>query len=175
MAAIIGEAAELGLMLPKSFAQLYEDLRHFVVAENTVGEPRVLGVCGLSIIWGDLAEVVSLAVLPETRGQGLGAQLVLAVLEDAKKLGIRRVMSLTYQQRFFERLGFSVVDRMKLPHKVWADCVRCPKHDACDEIAMIHVLEEVPPAKSPVPPDASVLPPELGGFQAPTVEGQSLT
>ncbi len=145
---IINDAAEFGLMLPKSYAQLYENVREFQVAVDA--QDDVLGVCGLSIIWADLAEVVSLAVSPGHRGKGLGRKLVEAVLDEARALKIRRVMSLTYEQRFFEKLGFVIVDRQKLPMKVWADCVRCPKNAACDEIAMIRVFEDIP--QPPPPP-----------------------
>jgi amino-acid N-acetyltransferase len=158
MGRIINDAAEFGLMLPKSAAVLYENLREFVVA---IEGDRVVGVCGLSIIWADLAEVVSLAVEVSQRGKGLGKRLVEACINDARRLGIRRVMSLTYEQNFFEKLGFRVVDRQELPLKVWADCVRCPKNEACDEIAMIRVLEEVPMQKldfSP-PRGANLTPP----------------
>ena len=142
MGRIINDAAEFGLMLPKSAAVLYENLREFVVVEDeeTGG---VVGVCGLSIIWADLAEVVSLAVRSSHRGRGLGGALVEACLDEARQCGIPRVMSLTYQRAFFERLGFVVVDRQELPLKVWADCVRCPKNEACDEIAMMRTLEGV--------------------------------
>lgn len=178
MGRIINDCAEFGLMLPRSLAGLYENVREFQVAtapapgsfpgsspgsghapapashpgrRDAAGE-RVIGVCGLSIIWADLAEVVALAVAPEARGQGLGRRLVEACIDEARELGIRKVMSLTYERAFFERLGFAVVDRMNLPHKVWADCVRCPKHEACDEIAMMRILDEVPPAPAPAPP-----------------------
>lgn len=156
MGKIINDAAEFGLMLPKSAAVLYENLREFVVVEDAdeaTGE--VVGVCGLSIIWANLAEVVSLAVHPAQRGRGLGAQLVEACLEEARELQIPRVMSLTYQRPFFERLGFCVVDRQELPLKVWADCVRCPKNEACDEIAMIRVLEGIPDPHTLPPPRSS--------------------
>ncbi len=146
--AIINDAAEFGLMLPKSWSQLYENVREFVVAVDP--DDDVVGVCGLSIIWADLAEVVSLAVMRKYRGRGLGRKLVEAVLDEARALKIRRVMSLTYEQAFFEKLGFAVLDRQKLPLKVWADCVRCPKNEACDEIAMIKVFDDVP--EPPVPP-----------------------
>jgi len=152
MGRIINDAAEFGLMLPKSLAMLYENVREFHVAEDEASH-AVVGVCGLSVIWAGLGEVVSLAVSTEQRGKGLGKKLVAACMEEAKKLGIKRVMSLTYEQRFFERLGFAVVDRQELPLKVWADCVRCPKNEACDEIAMIKVFEDVPePAGAPVAP-----------------------
>jgi len=156
MAVLINEAAERGRMLPKSLSYLYENIREFHVAivSNDDGSDRVVGVCGLSIIWANLSEVVSLVVDSSQQGQGLGARLTQTVLDEAKELGVRKVMSLTYEQRFFERLGFTVVDRKDLPLKVWADCIRCPKHDACDEIAMVYVNESVPEieqAKAPVP------------------------
>lgn len=152
MGRIINDAAEFGLMLPKSIAALYETVRQFHVAEDEqTGE--VVGVCGLSIIWANLAEVVSLAVAPSQRGRGLGRRLVEVCLDEARQLGVRKVMSLTYEKQFFERLGFAVVDRQELPLKVWADCVRCPKNEACDEIAMIRVLEDVP-EPTELPPEA---------------------
>ncbi|MEM7625237.1 MAG: N-acetyltransferase [Planctomycetota bacterium] len=154
MGRIINDAAEFGLMLPKSTAALYETVRQFhVVEDETTGD--VVGVCGLSIIWASLAEVVSLAVDASQRGKGLGRRLVEACLEEAQALGIRRVMSLTYEQAFFERLGFSVVDRQELPLKVWADCVRCPKNAACDEIAMIRVFDHIPEPEAPAPPSTA--------------------
>lgn len=155
MGRIINDAAEFGLMLPKSTAALYEKVRQFhVIEDEATGE--VVGVCGLSIIWASLAEVVSLAVDSSQRGKGLGRRLVEACLEEAQELGIRRVMSLTYEQKFFERLDFVVVDRQELPLKVWADCVRCPKNEACDEIAMIRTFDHIPePPEAPAPPSTA--------------------
>ncbi len=150
MARIINDAAEYGLMLPKSLAALYENVREFYVAVDDAGD--VVGVGGLSVIWANLAEVVSLAVRHDQRGKGLGRKLVEACLAEAEHLGVKRIMSLTYEQAFFERLGFVVVDRQDLPLKVWQDCVRCPKNQACDEIAMIRVLENVPELDAPRPP-----------------------
>ena len=59
------------------------------------------------------------------------------------------VRFLTYEKDFFAKLGFSVVDRQELPLKVWSECVRCAKNQACDEIAMIRVIEEVPEVTIP--------------------------
>ena len=159
MAQIINDAAEFGLMLPKSLAVLYENVREFHVAiegdrgEGAVGSEEVVGVCGLSIVWANLAEVASLAVRRDQRGKGLGKRLVQTVLDEAKELGVPRVMTLTYERAFFEKLGFSVLDRQELPLKVWSECVRCPKNQACDEIAMVRLIEGVPePAGAPAPP-----------------------
>jgi amino-acid N-acetyltransferase len=141
MQAVINSHAELGKMLFKSYAQLYENLRDFAVFEE---DGEILGCVALAILWADLAEVRSLAVDESARGRGIGTQLVQWCLEEGLRMKIRKIMSLTYEQRFFEKLGFEVVEKETLPLKVWSDCVRCPKNENCDEIAMVRVLEEVP-------------------------------
>lgn len=143
---IINSHAELGKMLFKSYAQLYEDLRDFAVYEE---DGEVLGCVAVGIIWADMAEVRSLAVAGDQRGKGIGSQLVRWCIEDARRLGIRKLMSLTYEQNFFAKLGFVVVSKDTLPLKVWSDCVRCPKNLACDEIAMVLELIDVPILEAP--------------------------
>lgn len=145
---IINDCAEYGLMLHRSPSFLYERVREFHVIEE---KGEVIGVCGLSIVWATLAEVYALAMAPASRGQGLGKKLVVACVEEARLLGVPRLMTLTYEVRFFEACGFQKADRAKLPLKVWGDCVRCAKNLACDEIAMIRVLEEEDLIESPVP------------------------
>jgi amino-acid N-acetyltransferase len=155
---IINSHAELGRMLFKSYAQLYESLRDFAVFESDDG--KVLGCTALAIIWADLAEVRSLAVDENARGQGIGRKLTEWCIDEARRLQIRRLMSLTYEQAFFEKLGFEVVSKDTLPLKVWSDCVRCPKRDGCDEIAMVRTLHDVPivaaPTTAPTPRGVSV-------------------
>jgi amino-acid N-acetyltransferase len=148
IAQLVNQFAERGLMLHRSMEHLYEHARDFHVALDD--EENVVGVCGLNIVWADLAEVYSLAVDRSQQGKGLGSRLVEAAIDDAQELGIRQLMSLTYEQRFFERLGFIVVDRMTLPLKVWSECMYCPKKQACDEIAMVRVLD-VPKVEAPKP------------------------
>jgi amino-acid N-acetyltransferase len=145
---IINDCAEYGQMLHRSHAFLYEHVRDFLVADD---DGRVVGGCGLSVVWANLAEVYSLAVLPERRGKGTGKQLVIACLDEARRLSIRRVMTLTYEKTFFERCGFTIIDRQSLPLKVWSECLRCSKNQACDEIAMHFVLEDVPDVGAPKP------------------------
>jgi hypothetical protein len=43
-------------------------------------------------------------------------------------------------EQFFQKVGFEVVERGALPLKAWKDCLRCPKFQACDEIAVLRVL-----------------------------------
>jgi amino-acid N-acetyltransferase len=77
-------------------------------------------------------------------------------------------MSLTYERRFFEKLAFEVVEKEALPLKVWSDCVRCPKRDNCDEIAVLRELPDVlsadQPAAPPTPRGVSI--PVLGAVSA---------
>ncbi len=157
IADIINNHAELGRMLFKSYAQLYEDLRDFAVYER---DGQAVGCVALSVIWADLAEVRSLAVDEALRGQGIGRRLVEWTVSEARRLQIRRLMSLTYEPEFFGKLDFEVVAKETLPLKVWSDCVRCPKREGCDEIAMVRTLWDVPmivmPATAPTPRGVSI-------------------
>lgn len=144
--AIINSHAEVGKMLFKSYAQLYDRLRDFSVYEIN---NEVVGCVGLAIIWADLCEVRSLAVDSRHQGRGIGRRLTEWCIDEARRLQIRRIMSLTYEQAFFEKMGFVVVPKETLPLKVWTDCVACPKRDGCDEIAMVRELPEVPMAVMP--------------------------
>jgi amino-acid N-acetyltransferase len=149
---IINSHAELGKMLFKSLAQLYESLRDFAVFEvdadsgdgGHIVPGRIAGCAAMSVLWADLAEVRSLAVDEEFRGRGIGKRLVEWAVVEARRLEIRRLMALTYEQVFFEKVGFEVVSKDTLPLKVWSDCVRCPKRHGCDEIAMVRFLKDVP-------------------------------
>jgi amino-acid N-acetyltransferase len=154
---IINSHAELGKMLFKSYAQLYEDLRDFGVAEL---DGEVVGCVALTIIWADLAEVRSLAVDERFLGKGIGRRLVEWTVGEARRLGIRRLFALTYEQGFFSKLAFDVVPKDSLPLKVWSDCVRCPKRDGCDEIAVLRILPDVEapafPSAAPTPAGVSI-------------------
>jgi amino-acid N-acetyltransferase len=134
--ALLMHCANKEFLLPRSFNQLYSHLRDFFVLANR-DEPGVLGCCALSITWEDIAEIRSLAVSEDVQRQGWGGKLVEACLSDAVTLGIFRVFTLTYRPHFFQRLGFSPVEKEQLPQKVWADCINCPKFPECDENALL--------------------------------------
>ncbi|BAU29225.1 amino-acid N-acetyltransferase [Aneurinibacillus soli] len=147
MMALINEYAQEGLMLPRSKLSLCETLHCFSVVVDDKGEVSeagtIVGVGGLHILWEDLAEVRSLAISGKAKGKGLGKLLVNHLVQEAQELGLQRVMSLTYQQVFFEKCEFYVVQKETLPHKVWKDCVNCSKFPSCDEIAMIRDLAPI--------------------------------
>ncbi len=145
---IVNYHAERGRMLHTHLERVYDTLRNFLVAEE---DGEVLGCVAIDIAWTDLAEVRSLAVRPGLVGKGIGRALVEASIADARQLGLRRLFALTYEKGFFERCGFHVVDKDRLPSKVWSDCVLCPKRKCCDEIAMVMDLHGPAPGPSPTP------------------------
>ncbi len=124
-------------LLGRSLVDIYDALRDFHVVEE---QGEILGVGALQICWEDLAEIRSLAVRPGLAGRGIGRQLVEACLAEARLLGLKRVFALTYQPRFFERLGFVEIEKSELPHKIWTDCIHCVKFPDCDEIALAITL-----------------------------------
>ncbi|MFH1032580.1 MAG: N-acetyltransferase [Chloroflexota bacterium] len=137
---LINFFADRNEMLPRPLSEIYENIRdYFVVRE---GE-RVIGCAALHINWADLAEIKSLAVTEDSQRLGIGEQLIKACLKEAKELGITTVFCLTYKPVFFEKCGFIQEDKMKLPHKIWNECYRCPKFPNCDEIALVlHLKKE---------------------------------
>ena len=131
---LVNHYAESGQMLPRSLNELYEQLRDFhVLVENG----SIIGVCSLHVSWDGLAEIRSLAVRQDRTKLGIGSELVKHCLSEASELEVERVFVLTYQDRFFRKLGFTDVDKKELPHKIWSDCLNCIKFPDCDESALI--------------------------------------
>ncbi|QDV09217.1 Amino-acid acetyltransferase [Planctomycetes bacterium Poly30] len=135
---LVNGLAAKGVMLPRSPASIVEKLRDFVVAYV---DGEFAGCGALAVIWTDIAEVRSIAVDPKFQKLGLGRDIALRLIDDARDLGIARVMAFTYVLGFFEKLGFEVVPHESLPHKVFTDCLNCPKFHKCDEIAVVKVLK----------------------------------
>ena len=134
---ILTRYAEDNLMLPRSLSALYDHLRDYVVLVEDSQGNRIMGVCGLGICWEDLAEIRSLAVIEEQQRKGAGRRLVEKCLEEARDLGLKKVFVLTYAPDFFTRIGFKEIEKSALPHKIWADCLNCPKFPDCDETALM--------------------------------------
>jgi len=131
---LLMDYASKGDMLSRSLSELYECLRDFNVYEE---DGRLLGTAALHMVWSDLAEVRSVAVVANSSKKGIGSMLVQACIDEARSLGLKKVFCLTYKPDFFAKLGFKLVDKSELPHKVWSDCLKCPKFPDCDENAMI--------------------------------------
>jgi amino-acid N-acetyltransferase len=138
MQELINYFADRHEMLARPLSEMYENIRdYFVVREGD----RILGCVALHTMWSDLAEIKSLAVAEVGQRRGVGRELVSACLDEARELGLKTVFCLTYKPEFFEKSGFTRVDKMTLPHKVWTECFRCPKFPNCDEVALIYRME----------------------------------
>lgn len=135
---LVNHFADKGEMLARPLSEIYENIRDFIVAMQ--GE-EVVACAALHVCWSDLAEIRSVAVAEVNQKQGLGKQLVVVCMEEARALGINDVFCFTYRPDFFKRHGFVVIDKMDLPRKVWIDCFRCPKFPNCDEVALINKME----------------------------------
>ena len=142
MVELVNSFAERGEMLPRTAGELFETLRYFFVVRH---EGDVVACAALHVTWDDLAEVRSLAVREGSQSLGLGTLLVQACVEEARRLGLKRVFALTMKPAFFEKLGFAQADVMTLSRKVWNECYRCPKFMSCDEIAMLLDIESAAP------------------------------
>lgn len=130
---LINFFASQGAMLPRPLSEIYENVRDFFVAKE---RRKVVGCVALHVSWVDLVEIKALAVAEDRQHQGIGALLVEACLKEARDLGIDTVFCLTYRPEFFEAFGFTRVNVMDLPRKVWGECQRCAKFPSCDEVAL---------------------------------------
>ncbi|MHB8204479.1 MAG: N-acetyltransferase [Desulfomonilaceae bacterium] len=134
--ALISEQAKGGHLLARAIADLYSQIRDFSVAiDDDTGE--IIGCGALRVVWEDLAEVRSVAVQSQRQSKGVGRKLIETLIEESRELGIKKVFVLTYRVGLFSKMGFSLMDKSLLPHKIWADCVKCPKFPECDEVAMV--------------------------------------
>ena len=125
--------AKKGILLPRTRESLYENLQ--VISVATIDD-QVVGTASLHLLGKDLAEIRSLVVADEANGKGIGKLLVNQIVEDARKLEVPKLISLTYQVPFFEKCGFQIIEKTEMPQKVWKDCINCNKFPDCDEIAM---------------------------------------
>lgn len=134
---LVNSYAEKGVMLARSRNALYETIRDMLVAEEN---GKIIGVGGLHFMWDKMAEVRTMAVHPDYLKKGIGREIVNRLVEDGINYGVQQIFTLTYQPEFFSKLGFSELNKDKLPHKVWKECINCPKFPNCDEIAMIKIM-----------------------------------
>jgi len=134
---LIKHYADKEAMLFRTISEIYEHIRNFSVYQE--GD-KIVGAVSLNISLANMAEVRSLAVEPGHLKKGIGAKLVEAALKEAEFFGIKEVFTLTYVPDFFSKLGFKEVNKDMFPHKVWVDCVKCPKFPECNETAMLKKL-----------------------------------
>ncbi len=127
--------AKRGDILMRSRENITERIREFFCARL---DGKIIGIVSLRLFYPYLAEVRTLAIDEEFQGLKIGKKLVLACIEEAKILGVKSVFALTFKKEFFEKLGFKVIDKKKLPSKkIWEDCINCPLFPNCGEEAVL--------------------------------------
>jgi amino-acid N-acetyltransferase len=137
MLALINGYAAGGTMLPRTEFEISESMRDFSVAESN---GRLVGCGALHFYSPTTGEIRSLAVDESAKTHGVGRRLIEALIGEAAEYSLDAVFAFTYVPEFFRKMGFLEVDRGALPLKAWKDCLRCPKFQGCDEIAMMRVL-----------------------------------
>jgi amino-acid N-acetyltransferase len=134
---LINGYAAKGLMLPRTEFELSEAIRDFTAVSL---DDELLGCGALHFYSPTLGEIRSLAVHQRAKTHGVGRKLVEALVDEAQEYELEAVFAFTYVVEFFRKVGFHEVERGALPLKAWKDCVRCPKFQACDEIAVLRFL-----------------------------------
>ena len=135
---LIQHYAREDLMLARSLMEIYENIRDYFIAERG---KLVVGCCALHICWKDLGEVKALAIKPKYTAAGIATALVERALEEAANIHIKKVFCLTYIPGFFRKFAFRKIEKKRLPHKIWSECIACPKFPNCDEVPMIKRLK----------------------------------
>jgi amino-acid N-acetyltransferase len=131
--ALISQYSPDGTLLPRSLAELSENVRDFVVVEDGA---EIVGCGALHFYGRHLTEIRSIAVSPTHKGKGAGRVLIDALLEEAEYHQITCVCLFTRIPDFFAKFGFEYASREELPDKIYKDCLKCPRLHACDEVAM---------------------------------------
>ena len=132
--ALINRYAAEGVMLPRTEFEMSENIRDFSVA---FVDEVFAGCAALHFYTPTTAEVRSLAVAPQMKEHGVGRALVELLQHEAREQDLEAIFAFTLVPGFFSRLGFEEVERGELPLKAWKDCLRCPKFNACDEVAVL--------------------------------------
>ena len=135
---LINKYAEKNKMLPRSLNEIYENIRDYLICTDN---GAIIAVSSMHILWEDLAEIRSVSVSKKYQGRGIGKKLINRGLKEAKSIGVKKVFALTYQPDYFKILGFEDIDKNDLPHKIWGDCLKCPRFPDCNEVAVIKNLE----------------------------------
>lgn len=134
---LINSYAARGIMLPRTEFEMSEAIRDFVVVKSGA---KLLGCGALHFYTPTLGEIRSLAVYEEAKTRGVGRVLVETLVKEAGQYELDAVFAFTYVVEFFNKVGFHAVERGVLPLKAWKDCLRCPKFQACDEVAVLRIL-----------------------------------
>ena len=119
--AIVDAYSDQRRLLSKETVTLFEAVQEFVVAE-LAGE--VIGCGALHVLWEDLAEVRTVAVIESMHGKGVGHQILDQVLKNAKEIGVKKVFCLTFETKFFGAHGFEEIQGTPVTPEVYQQMIR---------------------------------------------------
>jgi amino-acid N-acetyltransferase len=118
---IVDSFAEQRRLLSKETVTLYEGVQEFTVAEV---DGEVVGCGALHVLWEDLAEVRTVAVVESMHGKGIGHEILENILSRAKEIGVRKVFCLTFETKFFGAHGFTEIQGAPVEPDVYAQLLR---------------------------------------------------
>ena len=110
-----------GRLLKKETVTLYEQTQEFVVAEQ---DGKVIGCGALHVLWEDLAEVRTVAVLENFRGAGIGHKILEELITRANNVGVKKIFCLTFETKFFGAHGFKEIESSPVEPDVYAELLR---------------------------------------------------
>ena len=139
MQKLVAQEVKDGIILQRSDDEVSTNIRSYILAKDN---DKVVGYGALHIHSMRLAEIRSLIVDSNYRGQNIGKDIVNFAIKEAKELGVsEEVLVLTYLADFFKQLGFVEIPKESIPeHKIWADCIKCIHFPVCNEISLVYKL-----------------------------------
>jgi len=136
MQKLVAKEVADGIILKREDDEVATNIRSYVLAFL---DEELVGYAALHIHSQELAEIRSLIVSPKVRGLGIGSKIVEFCKKEAKELGVKEILVLTYIADFFKKLGFKEIEKEKIPnHKIWQDCIKCLHFPNCNEISLIY-------------------------------------
>ena len=129
-------------LISRPIGDIIQNIDRFVVCE---AEGRVVGCAAWQILpeIGEperaSVEIQSVAVLEGCRRHHVGTRIVKNILETIRRFQPAQAIVLTFAPEFFGSLGFKVIPKTQVMHKLYMGCINCTKHAnpfTCPEIAM---------------------------------------
>jgi amino-acid N-acetyltransferase len=119
--AIVDTYAVERKLLSKETVTLFESVQEFVVAES---DGEVIGCGALHVLWEDIAEVRTVAVVEQMHGKGVGHLILENILAKAKEVGVKKVFCLTFETKFFGSHGFKEIQGAPVDPEIYTQLLR---------------------------------------------------
>ena len=139
MQGLVTQEVKDGIILERNRDEVATNIRSYVLAKV---DEQLVGYAALHIHSSRLAEIRSLIVSKNYRGEQIGKKIVLFALEEAQLLGVKEeVLVLTYLPDFFKKMNFIEIAKESIPeHKIWTDCIKCIHFPICNEVSLVYKL-----------------------------------